>query len=241
MIDQPTIDRILDAATNIRCRIGLRYPAQTRRELCGTVPFHELDKPLLSMYPPPKGSASVLPAEGGKCSAFHHGARTDVLSWGAEISRQKYGIEIKERELSSEEKMAQSERGSSSLLNNFARDYFQNILKNHVDGQSIGMAISAAAAGMTSSRSSSWAIVPRAATMPLPGKPLKKAIKDYLVKTGLCYDGRPLTARPLLGGHLPVHTSPAKVAFGDDVPGESATKGRQGEIPRQLAWIGNLS
>ena len=52
----------------------------------------------------------------------------------------KYGIEIKERELSSEEKIAQSERESLFIVNNFARDYFQNILKNHVDGRSIGMA-----------------------------------------------------------------------------------------------------
>ena len=82
----------------------------------------------------------------------------------------KYGIEIKERELSSEEKIAQSERESLFIVNNFARDYFQNILKNHVDGQSIGMAyFRSRASGMTSSRSSSWAIVPRA-TMPLPRK-----------------------------------------------------------------------
>lgn len=52
----------------------------------------------------------------------------------------KYGIEIKERELSSEEKLMQSERESLFIVNNFARDYFQNILKNHVDGRSIGMA-----------------------------------------------------------------------------------------------------
>ena len=34
----------------------------------------------------------------------------------------------------------QSERESLFIVNNFARDYFQNILKNHVDGRSIGMA-----------------------------------------------------------------------------------------------------
>lgn len=52
----------------------------------------------------------------------------------------KYNIEIKERELSDEEKFVQSERESLFIVNNFARDYFQNILKNHIDGRSIGMA-----------------------------------------------------------------------------------------------------
>lgn len=52
----------------------------------------------------------------------------------------KYNIEIKERELTNEEKQAQSTRESMFIVNNFARDYFQNILKNHVDGRSIGMA-----------------------------------------------------------------------------------------------------
>ncbi len=33
-----------------------------------------------------------------------------------------------------------SARVCSLYVNNFARDYFQNILKNHVDGRSIGMA-----------------------------------------------------------------------------------------------------
>ena len=79
MIDQPTIDRILDAAqiydvvsdfVTLRKR-GVNY--------VGLCPFHD-DKTLPSMYLPPKGSASALPAERRKCSAFHHGARTDVLS-----------------------------------------------------------------------------------------------------------------------------------------------------------------
>lgn len=52
----------------------------------------------------------------------------------------KYNIEIKERELTNEEKEVQSNRESMFIVNNFARDYFQNILKNHVDGRSIGLA-----------------------------------------------------------------------------------------------------
>ena len=43
----------------------------------------------------------------------------------------KYNIEIKERELSNEEKQAQNARESMFIVNGFARDYFQDILVNH--------------------------------------------------------------------------------------------------------------
>ena len=83
----------------------------------------------------------------------------------------KYGIEIKERELSSEEKIAQGERESLFIVNNFARDYFPEYPKEPRRRTEYrhGLFPAAAASGMTSSRSSSWAIVPRA-TMPLPRK-----------------------------------------------------------------------
>ena len=75
------------------------------------------------------------------------------------------------------------------IVNNFARDYFQNILKNHVDGRSIGMAyfrnrgfrddiIEKFQLGYCTEAHDAFA---------------KEAIqkgykKEYLVKTGLCYE-----------------------------------------------------
>lgn len=195
-----------------------------------------MTKPLPSMYPPPKGSASVLPAERRKCSAFHHGARTDVLSRGAEISRKKYGIEIKERELSSEEKIAQGERESLFIVNNFARDYFQNILKNHVDGRSIGMAY-------FRSRGFRDDIIEKfqlgyctESHDALAQEALKKGYKkDYLVKTGLCYETDDHRLRDRFWGRVifPVHTLSGKVV----ALGTCACRRhqrRQGEV-RQLA------
>ena len=59
----------------------------------------------------------------------------EALKWLAK----KYHIEVKERELTDEEKQAHSLRESLFIMNEFARDYFQNILYQHVDGKSIGM------------------------------------------------------------------------------------------------------
>ena len=52
----------------------------------------------------------------------------------------KYGIEVKERELSNEERQAQNDRESAFIVNQFARDYYHDILLNNPDGRSIGMA-----------------------------------------------------------------------------------------------------
>ncbi len=61
---------------------------------------------------------------------------------------------------------------------------------------------------MTSSRSSNWAIVPRV-TMPIAQEAMQKGYKkDYLVKTGLCYETDDHRLRDRFWGRVifPVHT-----------------------------------
>ena len=58
----------------------------------------------------------------------------EALRWLAK----KYNIEIQERELSDDEKREQSERESMFVVNEWACQYFHNILKNDVDGMAIG-------------------------------------------------------------------------------------------------------
>ena len=52
----------------------------------------------------------------------------------------KYGIEIKEKELSPEEKQSQTDRDSMFILNDWAKEWFQNQLNNTPDGRAIGLA-----------------------------------------------------------------------------------------------------
>jgi DNA primase len=60
----------------------------------------------------------------------------EALKWLAK----KYSIEVKERELSDEEKVAATARASMFVVNEWARDYFSDILHNNVDGISFGKA-----------------------------------------------------------------------------------------------------
>ena len=51
----------------------------------------------------------------------------------------KYHIEIHEKELTSEEKAAQTERESMLVLNEFASQYFEDQLLNTQEGRDIGL------------------------------------------------------------------------------------------------------
>jgi DNA primase len=141
----------------------------------------------------------------------------EALKWLAK----KYGIEVKERELSNEEKQAQSIRESLFLVNDFANNYFQNILHNHPDGQAIGMSyfrqrgfrddiIKKFQLGFSTEGRDALAKEAK----------LKGFNPDFLIKTGLCYTRDDGQLRDRFWGRVmfPVHTLSGKVvAFGGRV------------------------
>ena len=228
MIDQPTIDRILDAAqiydvvsdfVTLRKR-GVNY--------VGLCPFHD-DKTPSFYVSPAKGLCKCF-ACGKGGNAVHFIMEHEQMSYPEALKylAKKYGIEIKERELSNEEKLAQSERESLFIVNQFARDYFQNILRNHVDGRSIGMAyfrnrgfrddiIEKFQLGYCTESHDAMA-----------QEAIKKGYKkEFLIKTGLCYETDDHRLHDRFWGRVifPVHTLSGKVvAFGGRVLA-SATKG----------------
>ena len=59
----------------------------------------------------------------------------EALRWLA----RKYNIEIKERELTDKERQEQSERDSMFIVNEWAADYFKQILLESEGGNSIGL------------------------------------------------------------------------------------------------------
>ena len=59
----------------------------------------------------------------------------EALRWLAN----KYHIEIQETELTDEQKKEQSEREAMFIVNEWAANYFKDILQNNVDGKAIGL------------------------------------------------------------------------------------------------------
>ncbi len=139
MIDRATIDRIMDAANIVDVVsefVTLRKSGANYKGLC---PFHNERTP--SFYvSPSKGYCKCFSCgKGGNPVGFimEHEQMTypEALRWLAN----KYGIEIKEKELSEEEKKEQNERESMFLVNEWAADYFEHVLHHEPDGIAIGM------------------------------------------------------------------------------------------------------
>ena len=189
MIDQPTIERILDAAQIVDVVSEFVTLKKKGVNYVGLCPFHD-DKTPSFYVSPAKGLCKCFACgKGGNAVHFimEHEQMNypEALRWLAK----KYHIEIKERELTTEEKEAQNVRESLFVVNEFARDYFQNILYNHVDGKSIGMAYFRQRGirdDIVKKFQLGYSTTERDA---LAREALKKGYKkEYLIKTGLCYE-----------------------------------------------------
>ncbi len=228
MIDQATIDRIMDAAqiydvvsdfVTLRKR-GVNY--------VGLCPFHDDKTPSFSVSPAKNLCKCFACGKGG--NPVHFIMEHEQLSYPEALRylARKYGIEIKERELTDEEKLAQSERESLFIVNQFANDYFRDILHHHADGRSIGMAyfrnrgfrddtVEKFQLGYCTDNPDAFA-----------QEALRRGYKkEYLLKTGLCYETDDHRLRDRFRGRVifPVHTLSGKVvAFGGRVLA-GATKG----------------
>ena len=139
MIDRATVERIKDAANIVEIVsefVTLRRSGANYKGLC---PFHNEKTP--SFYvSPARGTCHCFGCgKGGTPIGFimEHEQMTypEALRWLA----QKYHIEIHEREQTDEEKREQSERESMFIVNEWAADYFNNLLHDDPDGIALGM------------------------------------------------------------------------------------------------------
>ena len=139
MIDRQTIERIKDAANIVEVVsefVTLRKSGANYKGLC---PFHDEKTPSF-MVSPSRGTCHCFGCgKGGNAVSFimEHEQMTypEALRWIAN----KYHIEIQERELSDAEKREQSERESMFIVNEWAAQYFADILHNNVDGIAVGL------------------------------------------------------------------------------------------------------
>ena len=138
MIDRATVDKILDAARIVDVVgdfVTLRKSGVNYKGLC---PFHDDRNPSFMVSPAKNICHCFVCGKGGTPAGFlmEHEQMTypEALRWLAK----KYNIEIVEKELTDEERAAQSERESMFIVNEWAKDWFHNTLKNDPDGIAIG-------------------------------------------------------------------------------------------------------
>lgn len=139
MIDHLTVEKIKEAANIVDVVsefVTLKKSGSNYKGLC---PFHNEKTPSFFVSPA-RGTCHCFGCgKGGNSIGFimEHEQMTyvEALRWLAN----KYHIEIHERELTDREKEEQSRRESMFIINEWARDYFENLLHNHADGKAIGM------------------------------------------------------------------------------------------------------
>lgn len=188
MIDHATIERIKDAANIVEVVsefVTLRKSGSNYKGLC---PFHDEKTP--SFYvSPARGTCHCFGCgKGGNPVGFimEHEQMTypEALRWLA----RKYHIEIKERELSNNEKREQSERESMFIVNEWAASYFQHLMHDTADGVAIGMQYFRSRGfrdDIVSKFQLGYDDTDRRA---LAQEALRKGYKeDFLLKTGICY------------------------------------------------------
>ena len=175
MIDRATVDKIM-----------LRKSGVNYKGLC---PFHDDKTPSFMVSPARQICKCFSCGEGGNAINFlmKHEQITypEALRWLAK----KYNIEIQERELSDDEKREQSERESMFVVNEWACDYFHDILKNNVDGMAIGKQYFRSRGvrdDIIEKFKLGFALTKRDA---LVNEAKRKGYKEeFLVKTGLCIE-----------------------------------------------------
>ena len=188
MIDHATIERIKDAANIVEVVsefVTLRKSGSNYKGLC---PFHDEKTP--SFYvSPARGTCHCFGCgKGGNPVGFimEHEQMTypEALRWLA----RKYHIEIKERELSDDEKREQSERESMFIVNEWAASYFQHLMHDTADGVAIGMQYFRSRGFRDDIVSKFQLGFDGSDRRALAQEALRKGYKeDFLLKTGICY------------------------------------------------------
>lgn len=221
MIDQGTIDRILATANIVEVIsdfVTLRRAGVNYKGLC---PFHNEKTPSF-VVSPAKGLFKCFGCGKGG-NVVHFIMEHEQMNYGEALKwlANKYGIPIEEHELTDEEKRVRNERESMLIVNQFSRDYFRDIMYNHVDGRSIGLAY-------FRSRGLRDDIIKKfelGYSLEQPDALAREALakgykEEYLLKTGLCFKRDDGKLRDRFRGRViyPIHSLSGKViAFGGRV------------------------
>lgn len=192
MIDRATVDRILDAARIVDVVgefVTLRKSGVNYKGLC---PFHDDRNPSFMVSPVKNICHCFVCGKGGTPVSFlmEHEQITypEALRWLAK----KYNIEVVEKELTDEQRQEQSERESMFIVNEWAKNYFHDVLKNDPDGVAIGRQY-------FRSRAIRDDIIEKfqlGFSLPKRDAMATAALNagyqaEFLIKTGLCYPSTP--------------------------------------------------
>ena len=139
MIDRLTIAKIMDAADIVDVVsdfVSLKKAGVNYKGLC---PFHNDRTPSFFVSPSRNYCKCFSCGQGGSPVGFIMAHEQLSYAEALKYLAKKYNIEIQEREMTDEERKAQTERESLFIVNEWAANYFIDKLHNSDDGASVGM------------------------------------------------------------------------------------------------------
>lgn len=234
MIDQITIDRIIEAA-RIEDVVGEFVTLKKRGvNLVGLCPFHTDKTPSFYVSPSKNICKCFACGEGG--SAVHFIMKHEQLSYYEALKylAKRYNIEVQEKELTEDQKNAYNERESLFILNDYARNYFVSTLHNHSEGKTVGLSYFKERGfrdDIIKKFQLGYSLEQRDALTQDAQKGGFK--KEYLIKTGLTIEGENYMVDRFRGRVMfPVHTLSGKVvAFGGRILKKAENTGKYVNSP----------
>lgn len=217
-IDKETVQKIIDTADIVDVVSDFVHLKRCGANYIGLCPFHNERTP----------SFSVSKSK-GICKCFSCGKGGSPVNFIMELEQmtfnealrylaKKYNIEIKEHEMSEQEREEESARESMLAVNSFAMQHFEHTLTATDDGRDIGLAYFRERGindAMIKRFHLGYALEKRD---DLHTTALKKGYTEkYLLETGLCYKTERGTVQDRFRGRViyPVFTVSGKVvAFG---------------------------
>lgn len=139
MIDQPTIDRIIDVANIVDVVSEFVTLRKRGVNYVGLCPFHTDKSPSFYVSPAKNICKCFACGEGG--TSVHFIMKHEQLTYfdALRYLAKKYNIEIQERELTDREKQIRGDRESMLIVNGWAQKYFTTQLYEHVEGKTVGL------------------------------------------------------------------------------------------------------
>lgn len=140
MIDRITTDKIKEAAQIVDVVSDFVTLKKSGANYKGLCPFHDDRTPSFMVSPAKNYCKCFACGKGGNPIGFimehEQMSYPDALRYLA----RKYGIQVEERELTPEERAAQTERESMFILNEWALKWFREQMHDTPDGRAIGLA-----------------------------------------------------------------------------------------------------
>jgi DNA primase len=140
MIDRLTVDKIFNAAQIVDVVSDFVTLKKRGVNYVGLCPFHEDTSPSFTVSPSKNICKCFACGEGGNPAQFIMKHEQVSYMEALRYLAKKYHIDIQERELSDEEKRAQSDRESMMIVNSWAQKFFTSRLYEHEEGRTVGLA-----------------------------------------------------------------------------------------------------